>query len=103
MASASGTAHNHWIWIDGDGKNHEVRMFESSDMLIWAAWVDTSDGPMFENGIKQPCMEFIQNGAPNGLLLPDDVDYELRGLIAAYHPTRKGTEGRKRGGMLSMF
>ncbi|MBC7814087.1 MAG: hypothetical protein H7175_23235 [Burkholderiales bacterium] len=103
MASASGTAHNHWIWLDEIGKNHEVRMFETGDTLIWAAWIDADDGPVFENGIKQQCADFLENGAPNNLSLPEEVDYELHALIAVCHPAHKGREGRKRGGMLSLF
>lgn len=52
-----------WTWLRGQ-KTLSVRYFPSTERLIWSGWVDTPDGPLFDEGFAQPVQNFLQDGAP---------------------------------------
>jgi hypothetical protein len=74
------TAPAEWRWRD-DTRQRSVRLFASTRRLIWSAWVETSEGPVFDDGIAQDVDLFLQTGAPLGINVPPDLIALLRRKI----------------------
>lgn len=69
-----------WEWSHG-GKHYSVRYFPDRNSLIWSGWVDTRDGPQFDDGVRQSAARFLAVGAPQGDP-PDALLAELHRAIA---------------------
>lgn len=55
------TSATEWQWTRGN-KHHNVRYFPKTGRLIWSGWVQTGDGPLFDEGFAQPVENFLQEG-----------------------------------------
>jgi hypothetical protein len=77
-----------WTWEEGSRKR-AVRVFHSTHTLVWSAWVETSEGPVFEDGARQTVEAFLAAGPPLGLSAPDELIAALRAALQADKP-RKG-------------
>ncbi len=79
------TSANEWQWQEGS-KTYSVRVMPGTKSLIWSAWVQVGDAPVFEPGHKQAIAAFLEQGegpydAPAALL------DELRAVLEA--PAKK--------------
>ena len=50
-----------WEWQEGR-KTHSVRYFPETGRLIWSGWLQTSEGPVFDNGVAQTDAAFLADG-----------------------------------------
>ncbi len=81
-----------WRW-HGDTRQRSVRLFASTRRLIWSAWVETSEGPVFDDGIAQDFDGFLQTGPPPGVDVPPDLVALLRGKLDPRAGGRRGFGG----------
>lgn len=89
--SASGftrVSSSEWHWTAGRW-TRSVRYFPVQRTLIWSAWTQGAEGPVFEDGQRQPVPDFLRDGPPPGLTLPDGLADALR---AALEPAPSGDE-----------
>lgn len=77
MTSYQQKSTNEWAWQTST-KQHSVRYFKSTQKLIWSGWIDTSQGTEFEAGFAQPVQNFLQDGAPDHLTVPDELEADLK-------------------------
>lgn len=80
-----------WQWQD-KGHHRAVRYFESQGTLIWSVWIETSTGPIYEDGISQKSGAFLEQGAPAGIEPPQPLIDEVRALFTGEAP-KKGIWG----------
>ncbi len=84
-----------WTWEESQ-RQHAVRHFPEQGTLIWSAWTDTSEGPMFDDGVRQTLLEFQERGAPQGLNPPSDLIEALRATLLPDPPTPPDTTLKRR-------
>ena len=77
MATYQQKSATEWTWQTAT-KNHSVRYFKSTQKLIWSGWIDSSQGTVFEDGFAQPVQNFLQAGAPDHIIVPDDLEADLK-------------------------
>ncbi len=77
-----------WRWTDGRW-TRSVRYFPVQGTLVWSAWTQGAEGPVFEDGLRQLAADFLQDGPPPGLTVPDGLMDALR---AALTPRASGDE-----------
>ncbi len=65
-----------------NGRHFRVQMFASTRRLIWSSWVETSDGPVYDDGFAQPFDAFLRGELPPHDP-PEDVRAWLREQINA--------------------
>jgi hypothetical protein len=70
-------SHNEWRWHDGI-RTYAVKVFKTTDTLIWSSWVERPDALAFDEGIRQQITAFISNGAPEKLMPPAGLIHEMR-------------------------
>jgi len=75
------TAPTEWTWQD-DQRHHAVRLFKSTRRLIWSAWAETENGPVYDDGISQTYDAFTTQGAPDHLHVPPELAALLRQALA---------------------
>ncbi|MCC6614930.1 MAG: hypothetical protein IT320_15730 [Anaerolineae bacterium] len=71
------TSPTEWTWHDDD-RQRAVRLFNSTRRLIWSGWVETDNGPVYDDGISQSYDAFALQGAPDHLHVPPELVDLLR-------------------------
>jgi hypothetical protein len=56
------TSANEWQWQEGS-KTYSVRVMPATASLIWSAWAQVGDAPVFEPGHKQAFTTFLKDGS----------------------------------------
>ncbi|MGB7340096.1 MAG: hypothetical protein WBC91_14465 [Phototrophicaceae bacterium] len=77
MTSYQQKSATEWTW-QTNTKHHSVRYFESTQKLIWSGWVESSQGTVFEDGFAQPVQNFLQDGAPDHINVPESLVVDLK-------------------------
>lgn len=77
-----------WRWEDA-GRNRSLRLFASTRRLIWSAWVDSLEGPVYEDGLAQTYEVFLAEGPPSGVGLPQALDQEIHATLAGLSKTKR--------------
>lgn len=78
-----------WEWKQGN-KHYSVRYFKNTGKLIWSGWINSADGPLYDEGRSQPVDKFLAGGAPIDYDLPDDIAEAMRQALA---PSPRKTSG----------
>lgn len=84
-----------WTWQE-EQRQRAVRHFPEQGTLIWSAWTDTSEGPMFDDGVRQTLLEFQQRGAPQGSNPPPDLLEALHQTLLPDPPTHPDIKPNRR-------
>ncbi len=76
-----------WQWEQG-AKTYAVRYFPRTGRLIWSGWVPTGDSSMFDEGVAQDAVDFLERGAAQHTPPPALLD-ELREVLLAAQAENK--------------
>lgn len=86
-----------WLWVEDESeRHHAVRHFPQQGTLIWSSWVDSSQGPLFDEGVRQMLLDFAREGAPPGTHAPPDLLEAMRDALLPTPPTHPDAVEKRR-------
>lgn len=72
-----------WEWREGS-RQFSVRVFKSTCKLIWSSWIESANGPVYDDGVGQTFEAFLRGeGLPTTPPKPvlDEVTVLVQGVM----------------------